>query len=326
MTTAAAARWLASKDNIVLLAHRKPDGDTLGACFGLLYALQAQGKTARVECADALPDRFWMLYGGVYLPAAFEPECVVACDVASLELLGVLAERYPQVDLCIDHHKSNTHYAARTLVDVSAAATTELMYRVITAMGVQPDTAIATALYTGLTTDTGCFRFSNVTRATHQIAAELIACGAPHALIDKQMFDNKSRERIALETAILQGLEYSHDGRCAIIFLPADVYDRFSVTEDDLDGISALPRRIQGVLCGITIREKPDGTFRVSMRCEPPLDACEICAGFGGGGHAAAAGCEMAGLLEDVKEQLRQAVTEAMQMAGLSIKKEIGCL
>lgn len=311
-----AAELLRGWDDIVILAHQKPDGDTLGSCFALLYALEALGKTARVECADGYPARYHILYGN-YAPKPFTPRFVVACDVASAELLGPLAEKYPSVDLCIDHHKSNTLYAAHTLLDAAAAATAQAVYHVIAQWGLPPDARVATALYTGISTDTGCFRFANVTPETHLIAAELIKHGADHRAINKQMFDNKSRGRVAVEKFMYDTLEFYQDGRVALICLPADILERYGVTEEDLDGISAFPRRIEGVLCGITLREKQDGAMRVSLRCEPPLDASRICARFGGGGHTGAAGCTMAGPPEQARGLLLQAICEEFAAMGL---------
>lgn len=316
ISVAAAAEMLMCQDDILILAHRKPDGDTLGACFGLLYALQSIGKRARVECADAFPVRYQLIYGASYVGAAFTPRFVVTCDVADRELLGMLADTYPQIDLCIDHHKSNTLFARHTLLQTAPAAA-EIVYRLIVQMGIQPDKTIATALYTGITTDTGCFRFSSVTPSTLRVAAVLMDCGAPAHVINKKMFDSNSRGRIAVEKYMLQNLQYWYEGKCAVVCLPADLHMRYQVAEDELDGVAAFTRRIEGVLCGITVRAAQDGTSRISMRCEAPLDASAICAQFGGGGHTAAAGCTMHGTIEQLSAQLYTAVGEELKRSGL---------
>lgn len=317
ITLEQAAELLRGRDNIVILAHRKPDGDTIGSCFALLYALESLGKTVRVECADGYPERFDFLYGD-YRPKAFAPRFIVACDVAELDLLGGLQEVYPEIGLCVDHHKSNTLYARQTLLDGDAPAAAMVLCELIEALGVQLNPRIADALYTGLTTDTGCFRYSSVTAASHVCAAKLIECGARHFMINKLMFSSHSRGRVEVDKFIMDSLEFSHGDRCAIVSLPADIYERFSVTEDDLDGIAAFPRNIKGVYCGITIRANPElGSHRVSMRCEPPLDASRICGQFGGGGHTGAGGCTMTGPLDEVKARLRDAVGTELRAQGL---------
>lgn len=307
-----AAKLLCSRDKIVILAHRKPDGDTLGSCFALLFVLEAMGKTARVECADGYPVRYQFIYGD-YAPKAFQPQFIVACDVASRDLLGALKDVYPEVDLCIDHHKSNTFFAARTTLDPAAPAAAQVLYAIIREMGVAIDKTIATALYTGLTTDTGCFRFAHVTSATYRAAADLIDLGAPHGLINKLMFDSKSRGRVEVEKLMMDSLEYHCGNRCAMVVLPEDIFERFDINEDDMDGVSAFPRRIEGILCGVTIRAQKDGSFRVSLRCEPGVDASRICAKFGGGGHSGAAGCTLHGELDNVRAVLIEAVEEELQ-------------
>jgi phosphoesterase RecJ-like protein len=288
----------------VILSHRKPDGDTLGSAFGLLYALESLGKTARVECEDGFPEHYAFLYGA-YVPAEFEPGFVVAVDIASRPLLGELKEKYASIDLCIDHHHSNEQYADRLLLNASAAATAQVMYRVIVELGAEVDKRIADALYTGISTDSGCFKYESVTADTHRIAAELIERGADHAAIDKKMFDTKSRGRIELERFLYDNFLFCHDGKCVISSLSADIMTRLSLTEEDMDGVSALGRKIEGVMVSAVIRENPDGgSFRVSLRSENPADVSKVCIEFGGGGHCRAAGCIMRGTLEDVKQRL----------------------
>lgn len=318
ITLEQAAELLRGRDDILILAHRKPDGDTLGSCFALLFALEAMGKTARVECADGYPSRYSFLYGE-YTPRQFTPRFIVACDVAERALLGTLEPLYPTVHLCIDHHKSNTLFAEHTLLDAEAAATTMLIGKLIELLGVAPDQRIADSLYTGLTTDTGCFRYANVGAEAHRCAARLIEMGARHYMINKLMFASLSRGRIEVQKLMMQSLEFSHGDRCVVISLPGDIHERFAVSEEELDGISAFPRTIQGVMCGVTIRmEKDDPTaFRISLRCEPPLDASRICTLFGGGGHAGAAGCTLHGTPDEVQARMLEAVGTELAAAGI---------
>lgn len=316
VTIRGAAELLLRHDNIVILAHHKPDGDTLGSSFGLLYALEQLGKTARVECADGYPEKFAFLFGD-YVPKEFTAAFVVAADVADISLLGDKAEKYPQVDLCIDHHKSNALFAVNTLLDPISPATAQIIYGVITTMGARPDKAIANALFTGLSTDTGCFKFSNVTPAAHRLAAELIDCGAEHGMINKVMFDTKTPGRLEVERLMTDNLRYHFDGRCAVVALEADIKERFHVTEEDLDGIAAFPRRIQGVLAGVVIRTQEDSSYRISLRTEDPIDASRVCMRFGGGGHARAAGCTLTGNFDEIHAKLLSAIADELKLNGL---------
>ena len=299
-----ACSLLREHDHIVILAHQKPDGDTLGSCFALLLALEALGKTARVESPDGFPARYDFLCGG-YAPKEFSPEFVVSADVASLQLLGDLAAVYgSRMDLCIDHHKSNELFAAHTLLDAEAPAASQIVYHMVRELGAELTPPMANALFTGISTDTGCFKYDNVTPLTHRVAAALIEAGAEHGAINKLMFDTKSKGRIAVEGMLLDNLEYYFDDQCAVLTVYPDTPDRYGVNEDELDGLSALPRRIEGVKAGVTIREKEDGSKRISLRTGDGLDASTICSRLGGGGHKNAAGCTIHASREEAKRQI----------------------
>jgi phosphoesterase RecJ-like protein len=313
-----AAKLLAEQGDILIFAHRKPDGDTIGSAFGLMRALASLGKRVRVECADPMiVGRMEKIFGS-YKPEDFAPAFFVAVDIADTGLLAGVHEPYGgRVDLCIDHHKSNSGYAEKTLLDAGAAATAEIVYRLVIELGAKPTKEIADALYVGITSDTGCFRHANTTAETHEVAAELIRWGADVFAIDKLLYATKTRGRLAVDRFVLQTMEYHCDGRCALLYLPADVYTVYQVDEEDLDGVSAFPRTIEGVLVGVTVRDKGDGTFRISLRTGDPVDASKICAVFGGGGHKNAAGCIMSGELAAVKTRLMGAIHREMAELGL---------
>jgi phosphoesterase RecJ-like protein len=313
-----AATLLAEHDDILIFAHRKPDGDTIGSAFGLMRALAMLGKRVRVECADPMIVGRMEKILGSYTQEDFDPSYFVAVDVADEGLLAGVHKPYGgRVDLCIDHHKSNSGYADKTLLDAGAAATAEIVFRVVGELGAKPSKEIADSLYVGITSDTGCFRHANTTAATHEVAAELIRWGADAFAIDKLLYATKTKGRLAVDRLILQTMEYHCDGRCAFFSLPADVYTAYQVAEEDLDGVSAFPRTIEGVLVGVTVRDQGDGQLRVSLRTGDPVDASRICALFGGGGHKNAAGCTIRGELVEVKTRLIEAVGREMAELGL---------
>lgn len=215
---------LRSADDILILCHKNPDGDTIG-CAGALYlALKALGKNAAILCSDPIPS----LYDYMELrqfDQSFTPAFVVAVDVASIQLFGDRnnVQKYAEhVQLCIDHHASNSGYAYETLLDPGAAAACEVMAGVISDMGVPIDASIADCLYTGIATDTGCFRFASTTARTHQVAAHLIEAGADVERLNARLFESRSRARLEIERIALESLEYFFDGRCAMIYLTWD--------------------------------------------------------------------------------------------------------
>lgn len=303
ITTGQAAAELLGHDNITILCHRKPDGDTLGSGYALHKALSQLGKRSVVRCADPCPPSMAEFmtqdsYGD--LSEAY----VVAVDVADCKLLGTLEGEYMgRVDLVIDHHPSNTRYGRQTLLQPEAAATTEIVAGLLPLMGVELTTEIATCLYVGLATDTGCFRYANTTADTLRIAAVMLEAGIDSGELNRVLFETKSAGRIAVECSILQSVEYFYDGHCVVMVIPMALQTLHDVEDSELDGLAALPRQIEGVWVGVTIREKPDDC-RISVRTTKEADSSAICAAFGGGGHLRASGCTIQGSVEHAKQLL----------------------
>ena len=290
ITIAAAAEELKKAQDILLLAHKSPDGDTLGSCFSLCYALTSLGKRVRVACSDPIPPKYDYLLRE-YHPAEFSPGYIAAVDVADTKLLGPGTQEYGErADLCIDHHQTNTDYARLRCLDYTQAATAQICYALIQQLGVEITPVIADCLFTGISTDTGCFRYTNVTPLTHRIAAELMECGAMAGEINRIMFDQKSKSRLAVERMVMETLEYAYEGRCALICVSKDILQQTGASPDELEGVSSMPRQIEGVWAGITLNER-DGGYKVSMRTDAHIDASKVCALLGGGGHKQAAGC-----------------------------------
>lgn len=297
-----AADTLLRHDNFLIITHANPDGDTLGSGFGLCFALRQLGKKANVICSDEFPKRFMFLYNG-YSEEVFKPEFIVSVDVATPELMGKLKETLPQVDLCIDHHKTNAYFAKNSFV-LGSAATCEHIYSLLLLMNVNMTKQIASCLYTGIATDTGCFKFSNTTASTHQIASELISMGADYPFINEYLFDTKSKSRISVEQEFLNRIEYYLNGRLAVSYITRKMINDTGADEAELDGVSGITRSIEGVDIGITLREKEDGSCKVSVRTTAAFDASNICAQFGGGGHARAAGCRFSCGIEQAKQKI----------------------
>ena len=315
VTAEQAASLLRSKDRILILTHLNPDGDTLGSGFALLHALQHLGKTARVVCGDKIPPKYDYMRRDLQGEADFQEAFVVAVDIADTKLLGARLEAAygERVDLCIDHHLSNTKYADALFLE-ECAATCELIYRVITAMGVEITPVIADCIYTGLSTDTGCFRYSNVTPETLELAADMLRSGANFDDINRVMFETKTKTYLKLEALVLDSLELLFGGRCALVTITQEMFRQSGSNETECDGIASLPRKIEGVSVGLTLREREDGSFKVSVRTYAPYDASAICAKMGGGGHARAAGCEIeAGALKTGKDRLLDAVRTELE-------------
>ena len=307
-----AAQMLLEKDNILILCHKNPDGDTLGSAAALMYALKSKNKMCAVLCHDAIPAKYDFLGIEVY-ENQFVPEFIVSVDVADQKLFGDSVAVYGEnVDLCIDHHPTNSGYAKAVCCDGALPAAAQLMYSVVVAMDVEIDVKIANCLYTGLMTDTGCFKFSATTAETHIVGAELLKAGAEHNFISERFFMSRSKKTIELEKYALNTMEYFFDDRCALIVLTKDILDKVQAQPSDIDGISAIPRSIEGVDVGITIRQLRDNAFKISIRTTERANASEIAQGLGGGGHTRAAGCEVICSLEGAKNAILREVETAL--------------
>lgn len=313
ITLESAAKTLLSKDKILILTHRSPDGDTIGSGYALAMALRKLGKNIKVDCTDPFPEKY-SYFTDKLEKLEFDEKFVVSVDVADTKLLGEkLSDYADKIDLCIDHHGSNTKFAKEYYVEASAAAAAQVIAKLIRLMNVEFDKDIANAIYTGITTDTGCFRYTNVTAETHRIAADMIDYGAESGMINRLMFETKSRSRLEIERRVMDSMQFYLDGKCAIAYATIDMMKESGAVDSDMEGVASLPRQIEGVMAGITLREKNNGKFKISVRTTDELDASAICANFGGGGHKAAAGCMITGTLNEAIEQIVAVVKQALE-------------
>ena len=311
-----AAEFLRENDNYLILMHASPDGDTLGCGWALCRTLRRMGKKVNAVCPDSIPHKFDYMFRGLSVPE-FETENIICVDVADTKLLGEMKELGDKAELCIDHHLSNTHYAKRVLVKSEYAAAAELVYEVICALETDIDRDTANCIYTGIATDTGCFKYSNTTPQSHMIAAVMIKCGAETAAINYAMFDLKTQGRLQLEREVLNGIKYFEDGKVALVSVPLSMLENIpDIDSDDVGAMSALPRQIEGVEVGITLKEKKRGVFKASLRSGENINCAEICMKFGGGGHERSAGCSFTSSFEEAERAIVEACCEAVRKFG----------
>ena len=313
-------RFLKANDNFLILAHASPDGDTLGCAAALCMGLRNSGKKSFIMCSDAIPEKYSYFFDEDLLKP-IDYKTVVAVDIATEKLLGNLEENFSgKVDLCIDHHISNTRYAKKLYLDSGAAAACESVYDIIKAMKWRMTDKMAAALYTGISTDTGSFKYSSVTAKTHKIAAELNSYNINAHNIAKLMFDTKSRQFLELERMILEKSEFYFDDKCFVLSVTTDMLTATGCSESELESIASISRCVEGVVAGVTIKQKDEQLFKISLRTYEPLDASKICMSLGGGGHRAAAGCTVEGTLEEVKEKILAVIKNSLeeQNAGIS--------
>lgn len=289
------AGLLSSADNILILTHKNPDGDTLGSGFALWLALDSLGKKARVANESDFPQKYAYMYypDSIFGNDSFRPKFTVAVDVAEASMLGNLRHSYNHVDLSIDHHGTHVPFEDSLLCEAGSGSCCEIIAKVIDAMDVNIDKAVADALYTGVCSDTGCFRLSNTTPSTLTLGARLMECGADTRSINSLLFESKSRVKFELELAAMQSLKFYCNYAVAAITITRKMME--GCLPSDVEGIASVPTTIEGVEVGILLRELASGGYKVSLRTSENVDAAAICGKFGGGGHLRAAGCELPG-------------------------------
>lgn len=311
-TAEEAAALLKERDQFLILTHRRPDGDTLGSAASLCLALRTLDKTAYLFQNPEVTPKYKWLVDGLEADGSFVPETVISVDIAGLSLLPPGSQAYEnRIDLSIDHHNSSRAFSRALWCNPHAAATGEMILHLVDLLEVPLDENIADAIYTAISTDTGCFKFSNVSADTFTAAARCATAGADIAGLNLELFIIKTPSRIKLEGAVQANMQFFEAGRIALVEISREMIETMHISIDDLDGIAAIPRNVEGVEIGITVTEQDDGC-KVSVRTCSRINAAEICERFGGGGHRAAAGCNIHDTIHAVSEQLVAAAREIL--------------
>ncbi len=308
MTIQETAALLQTMDRVLLLTHVRPDGDTIGSAAALCQALRDMGKTAYLLPNAGTTETYQPYAEGYWGAADFEPDYVVSVDIAALSLLPENAKKYAgRIHLSIDHHPSNEGFAPHLCVLPEMAACGEIVYEIVRLM--TPVTQeIALPLYVAVSTDTGCFVYSNTSAHTHRVAAALLETGIAVAGVNKALFRTKSRTRLAMEAWMAEWAEYYDNDRVVIMQIPRSLCLDYRATEADVEELSSLAALVAGTDCGVTLRELEGGRVKISLRTGPRVNATAVCALLGGGGHAAAAGATISGSMKEAKQAVLQAI------------------
>ena len=308
MTIQETAAMLQTMDRVLLLTHVRPDGDTIGSAAALCQALRDMGKTAYLLPNAGTTETYQPYAEGYWGAADFEPDYVVSVDIAALSLLPENAKKYAgRIHLSIDHHPSNEGFAPHLCVLPEMAACGEIVHEIVRLM--TPVTQeIALPLYVAVSTDTGCFVYSNTSAHTHRVAAALLETGIAVAGVNKALFRTKSRTRLAMEAWMAEWAEYYDNDRVVIMQIPRSLCLDYKATEADVEELSSLAALVAGTDCGVTLRELEGGRVKISLRTGPRVNATAVCALLGGGGHAAAAGATISGSMKEAKQAVLQAI------------------
>ncbi len=311
LTISECARWLAERDHFAILTHRKPDGDTIGSSVALCLALRAMGKTAHLLENPEVTELLAPLTEGLTKAEPEAGDLLIAVDVAADNMLPKVFDPLKNsIDLRIDHHGSGREYTPAELVDPEMASCAELIWELLPDLGVEMDKAIAEAIYVGVSTDTGCFRFANTNDHTFDVAADCAAAGADIFDWNRRLFDTNSLAKLRLQGWVAEHTKLFGGGKLALCTLPRSVEEELGVDEDDLGNLSSFLRSIEGVCMAALLREADSNNTKVSVRAIPGYNAAMLCEQFGGGGHAGAAGCSVRESLGVAAELVEKALAD----------------
>ena len=313
----------------LIVYHSRPDADAIGSAFALRELLTMMGIQTICACEDEVPARLSFLtedvQGGVVLEDGFllGHERVISVDSASPQQLGSLFTKlHKDIDIMIDHHREGKVYADN-YIRPEAAATAEIIFDVANCLlegGKIPyiPHRVYTCIYAALSSDTGCFKYANVTPRTHIIASELVAVGIDTADINHRLFDSKSLKQIKAEGEAARRISVYEKGRVAGVTFPYSSKFSLGLDEEHLETIIEIPRSLSGVEIAFAIRQPEEKNFfRVSMRSNGEFDVAKVCAAFGGGGHTKAAGCSIeAGGIYEAEKMILKAVQEQLSNRG----------
>lgn len=320
---------LFASDSMYIFPHMVADGDAMGSCASLCHLMRKLGKTADIVMEDEIPDnlaflnRDYVMYADrdTTLP---QRDLCIALDCSNVDRFPKREHLFfgaGKTTACVDHHSTISNFADINLIDPDASATCELLYELYDFMGLELDIEAGEALYTGIVTDTGNFQYTNTTKKTHIIAAELIELGIDKKSINVTVYQSERLEKLRLHAMIMNNMETFCDGRVAMAHVTLDMYKEAGAKTSESDGINSTLRDIKGVEVGVFLREMSEHEIKVGFRSKKYVDVAEICSGLGGGGHKHAAGCAVLKTMEETLPLIRAEVEKVMEEYDKGIRK-----
>lgn len=305
---------LNAAQTILIFIHTSPDGDALGSAAALCRALRKSGKLSWILLDEEIPGYISFMdteFCTRDRDCITSPDVCICADCGEYSRFPGLADKYDEgrVKLCVDHHTADDGFGDYYYIDESAAATCQIIYRLLQEMGAEIDRDIAASLYTGISTDTGSFQYSNTTAETHAVASELMMTGIDHTAINVKLYQTVSMAKLKIQALILQRAQVLLDGKAAISCVTGEMLKRASADAGDAEGAVDMLRNIDGVEIAAFLKEREDGV-KVSMRAKSWVDVREIAAVFGGGGHTKAAGCTLHMPMDDALEAVKKEIKD----------------
>ena len=314
------AEALLAHDDYLICGHVSPDGDCVGSALVLAHSLRSLGKTVTCSLAKDEPldaSLLWLSGAEEMVPAARLDgpfPCVICTDVPHQERMGEAQAAFhknAEFTITIDHHANDTRVSDLSYVDADAPATAQLVWEIAGYLGTQDVPGVATCAYTGLMTDTGCFKFQNTDASVFACAASMVSQGVDAAECAKNVYENRSMSSILLEERLIAHMNVNHEIGYAMSYLTVSDFEETGATHADSEPMVTLVRSVSGIRVAATLKEV-DGAIRGSLRAKDTTDISGIARAFGGGGHKAAAGFTMHCSMDEACQRIEDAICELL--------------
>ncbi len=303
---------------IVLYPHLNMDGDALGSCVALCHVFRDRGIDAHVYISEDIPDNLKFLDNGY---CTYDENVVMDADISMLVDSGELKRirgreevfKTGKKSICIDHHETSEPFCDFNHIDPKAAATGELVFKLLKEMDAQGDKEIANALFAAITTDTGNFQYSNTDKLSHEIVATLYDWGLESSKVSIEIYENYRLERLKLEAEAMYGAEIFGGGRAAMTKVTQEMLRETGALMNETESIVDNLRSIRGVEVAVLFKQEEDGLIRTSIRSKEWFDVAELATVFGGGGHKHASGFSSRKTLDEVWEDTKREIEKRLK-------------
>ncbi len=310
-----------SVQNILILPHNMPDGDTLGSAIGMYHLLTHYNKKGYIVLNDDIPSNLLFLFGQdvrchtISEVDTIEFDLCVAVDCGETKLFEDRLPLFKRAKhrVNIDHHKTNTNYADLNIIEPAASSTGEMVCMIYNALEIPYNTRSAEALYAAIVTDTGSFRYSNTRPITFEICKKLLETSFDFNRLNVEIYQNKSYEKVLLLNKVFETLHLHIEGKCAVIKLTHEMIETLGLSEYDTDGIVEFVRDIKGIEVVVFIRFIGGNAHKISMRSKYDFDVSAIAQFFKGGGHTKAAGFKSELALDEIERQVVESIRDALE-------------
>jgi len=304
-----------ARERFVISSHARPDGDSIGSQLAMAYALRALGKQVVIVNADPAPPPLQQFPGvpdiviAARVEGAFDAAIIMECgDLTRTGVEGL--DRFLVVN--IDHHPDNTSYGAINWFDAGAAACGEMVFDLIAALGVRLTVNIATHVYVAILTDTGSFHYSNISPRTFDICRAALEAGVDPVRVARNVYDSNNMGRLKLFGSVLSAMQIDTSGRIAIVYVDHEMARAAGGTYEDTEGLINLPLTVKEIQAVVFFKQIEGEQYRISMRSKAEVDVSRVAKEFGGGGHKNAAGCTVAGGIDQLQKQFIARIEQAI--------------